>query len=47
MVIGDNRINNYEICRQIDDNFDHQATGAIQRDAHCTMERIHGLMQSH
>jgi hypothetical protein len=47
MIIGDNRINNYNKCRQINNNFDHHAPEAIRRDAHHPMERIGGFMQSH
>jgi hypothetical protein len=47
MVMGDNGIDNYEKCRQIDNNFNPHAARAIRRDAHCPMERIHGFMQSH
>jgi hypothetical protein len=44
MVMGDNGINDYKKCRQIDNNFDRHAEGAIRRDAHCPMERIRGLL---
>jgi hypothetical protein len=47
MVMGDNGINDYKKCRQINDNFDPHATGAIRRDAHRPMEHICGFMQSH
>jgi hypothetical protein len=47
MVIGNNGIDDYKKCRQIDDDFDPHATGAIRRDAHPPMERIRGFMQSH
>ncbi len=47
MVMGNSGINDYEKCRQIDDDFDRHAAGAIRRDAHCLMEHIHGFMQSH
>jgi hypothetical protein len=47
MVMGNNGINGNEKCRQIDNNFDCHAPGAIRRDAHCLMERIRGFMQSH
>jgi hypothetical protein len=47
MVMGDNGINDYKKCRQIDDDFDYHATGAIRRDAHHPMERIRGFMQSY
>jgi hypothetical protein len=47
MVMGNNRINDYEKCRQIDNNFDPHIARAIQRDAHCPMEHIRGFMQSH
>jgi hypothetical protein len=47
MVVGDNRIDNYKKCRQIDDGFDCHAAGGIQRDVHRPMERISGFMQSH
>jgi hypothetical protein len=47
MVMGNNRINDYKKCRQVDDDFDRHATGAIWRIAHCPMECIHGFMQSH
>jgi hypothetical protein len=44
--MGDNGIDNYKKCSQIDNNFDPHAALAIQRDAHCPMERICGFMQS-
>jgi hypothetical protein len=44
MVRGDNGINYYKKCRQIDDNFDPHAAGAIPRYAHRPMERIYGFM---
>jgi hypothetical protein len=47
MVMGDNGIDDDKKCRQIDDDIDRHATGAIQRDAHRPMERIRGFMQSH
>ena len=47
MVVGDNRIVDYKKCRQIDNDFDRHAAGAIRRDAHRPMERIRGFMQSH
>jgi hypothetical protein len=47
MVMGNNEINDYKKCRQIDDNFDPHAARAIRRDAHRPMERIRGFMQSH
>ncbi len=40
-------IYNVKKCSQIDDNFDNYAAGAIRRDAHHPMQRIHGFMQSH
>jgi hypothetical protein len=45
--MGDNRIDDYKKNRQINDDFDRHATGEIQRDAHCPMERSRGFMQSH
>jgi hypothetical protein len=47
MVMGNNRIDDYEKCRQIDDDFDPHAAGAIRHNAHRPMERIHGVMQRH
>jgi hypothetical protein len=47
MVMGDNRIEDYKKCRQINDDFDCHAAKAIRRNAHCPMERIRGFMQSH
>jgi hypothetical protein len=47
MVMGDSGIDDYKKCRQINKDFDHHAAGAIQRVAHCPMERIRGFMQSH
>ncbi len=44
MVMGDNGIDNYKKCRQIDGNFDHHAAGSIRLDAHRPMERIRGFM---
>ncbi len=45
--MGDNRIDDYEKCRQINDNFNPHAAGVSRRDAHRPMERIRGFMQSH
>ncbi len=45
--MGDNKINDYEKCRQIGDVFDSHATRVIRRDVHHPMERICGFMQSH
>jgi hypothetical protein len=45
--MGDNGIDNYKKCRQIDDDFDPHAAGAIRRYAHRPMERIRGFMRSH
>jgi hypothetical protein len=47
MVMGVNRISDYKKLRQIDDDFDCHATGAIWRYVHGPMERIRGFMQSH
>ncbi len=40
MVMGDNKINDYKKCRQIDVDFDPHAAGVIQRNAHHLMEHI-------
>ncbi len=45
--MGDNGLSENKKCRQIDDDFDLYATGAIRRDAHRPMERIRGFMRSH
>jgi hypothetical protein len=45
--MGNSGIDNLKKCRQLDDNFDPHATGAIRRDVHHPMERIRGFMQSH
>jgi hypothetical protein len=47
MVMGKYRINDYEKCSRINDNFDDHAAGGIQRNAHRLMERIFGFTQSH
>jgi hypothetical protein len=47
MVMGNSGIDDYKKCRQIDNDFDPHAAGAIWRDAHCPMEHIRGFMQSH
>jgi hypothetical protein len=47
MVMGDNGIDDYKKCRQIDDGFDRHASKAIRRDAHRPMGRICGFTQSH
>jgi hypothetical protein len=47
MVMGDNGINNYKKCRQINDNFDPDASGVIRHNVHFPMERIRGFMPSH
>ena len=44
MIMGDNEINDYKKCRQIDSDFDDHAAGAIRRNGHRPMERIHGFM---
>jgi hypothetical protein len=46
MVMGDNGIDDYKKCRQINDDFDCHAAKAIWHDAHRPMERISGFMQS-
>jgi hypothetical protein len=43
----DNGIDHCKKCKQIDDNFDRHAAGAMQRDVQRPMERIRGFMQSH
>ncbi len=43
----DNEINNDKKCRQITDDIDHHATGAIRHNPHCPMKCIRGFMQSH
>jgi hypothetical protein len=45
--MGNNGIDDYKKCRQIDDNFNRHATGAIWRDAHRLMKHIRVFMQSH
>ncbi len=45
--MGDKGIDDYKKCRQIDNNFDHHATGVIQSNARCPMECIRGFMQNH
>jgi hypothetical protein len=47
MVMGDKGIKDFKKCRQINDNFNPHATGAMWCSAHCLMERICGFMQSH
>jgi hypothetical protein len=47
MVMGNNGIKDYENFRQINNDFDCHAAGAIRCNAHCPMERIRGFMQSH
>jgi hypothetical protein len=47
MVMGDNRIDDYQKWRRIDKDFDRHAAGAILHDAHHPMECICGFMQSH
>ncbi len=47
MVMGNKGINDYKKCRQINNDFDPHATGAIQCNAHRPMEHIRGFMQSH
>jgi hypothetical protein len=46
MIMGNNRINDYKKCRQIDDNFDCHAARAIRCDAHHPMECIRGFMEA-
>ncbi len=45
--MGNNRIKDNKKCREINNDFDCHAAGAIQRDEHRLMERIRGFMQSH
>ncbi len=45
--MGDKGIKDFKKCRQINDNFNPHAAGAMWRGAHCLMERIRGFMQSH
>ncbi len=47
MVMGNNGINDDKKCRQIDNDIDRHATGAIGHNAHRPMECICGFMQSH
>ncbi len=47
MVMGDNGINDDKKCRQIDEDIDRHAAGAIRRNAHLPMERIRGFMRNH
>jgi hypothetical protein len=47
MVMGNNGMDDYKKCRQIEDDFDPHAAKAILRDAHHPMECIRGFMQSH
>ncbi len=47
MVMGNNGINDYKKCRQINNGFNRHAVGAIRHDVHCLMEHICGFMQSH
>jgi hypothetical protein len=47
MVMGDNGINDYKKCRQIDKDFDPHAAGVIRRNLHRPIEPIRGFMQSH
>jgi hypothetical protein len=45
--MGDNGLDDYKKCMQINNDFDCHNAGAIRRDAHFPMERIRGFMQSH
>ncbi len=45
--MGNNGINEYKNCRQINNDFDPHASGAIRHDAHCPMECNRSFMQSH
>ncbi len=47
MVMGNNGIDDYKKCRQIEDDFNRHAAGAIRQDVHCPIEHIRGFMQSH
>jgi hypothetical protein len=47
MVMGNNGINDYKKCSQIDNDFDCHATRAIWRDAQRPIEHIRGFMGSH
>jgi hypothetical protein len=47
MVMGNNGIDNYKKCRQLNNYFDCHAARGIQHDPHHPMELIRGFMQSH
>jgi hypothetical protein len=47
MVVGDNRINDNEKCRESAGDFDHHADAAVQHKAHRPMEHIPGFTRSH
>jgi hypothetical protein len=47
MVMGDNRIDDYEKCRQITGRFDDHADVVVQLWAHHPMEHIQGFTRSH
>jgi hypothetical protein len=44
MVMGNNGIEDYKKCRQIDNDFNCHATRTIWRNGHHPMERIRGFM---
>jgi hypothetical protein len=47
MVVGDNRNDNNEKCRESAGDFDHHADAAVQCGAHHPMEHIPGFTRSH
>jgi hypothetical protein len=47
MVVANNEIEGDKKYTSNAGDFDGHADTAVQRRAHCPMERIHGFMQSH
>jgi hypothetical protein len=46
-VMGDNKIDNSQKCREIAGNFDHHGDAVVQSGVHCPMEHIKGFTRSH
>jgi hypothetical protein len=47
MVVANNKINGDKKYKSNTGNFNGHADMAVQCQAHCPMERIHGFMRSH
>ncbi len=46
MVVANNKIDNNNKCRQIDDDFGGHGDAAVRREAHCHMEHIQASLEA-